>query len=528
MSSSIVRKASLVIRNATLNDVSAISELVEAVYPDMPPLEIESIKSLIQRYPEGQFIALFDGKAIGYCAAIRVSSKLALNQHTWKGITGNGYATTHDPEGDYLYGIETCVDRAYWNHHIGHRIYNERKELCIRLRLKGIITGGRMGGFAKEFKTVKTPEKYIEMVKDEKIEDHTIQFQLHNGFEIIGVLKDYLPDDKESLGYATHLIWHNPEILTEHRGREAQQHRRKHHYLDTDHVRVAAVQYKQRKIQSFEEFSMHVEYFVRVVAEYNTDFVLFPESFTMQLLSISNKPLAPNLAIAELATYTERYKEMMMGFAMKYNINIIGGSTATKAKDHIQNVSYIFLRDGSIHAQGKIHPTPDERLVWRMQGASRVDKIMTDCGPIGVLICYDSEFPELTRHLIDQGIHILFIPFCTDQRLGYLRVRYCAQARAVENQCYVVIAGNVGNLPDVYNMNVQYAQSCILTPCDFPFARDGIAADTTPNVETIAVADLNIKTLIAARNTGSVINLKDRRKDLYSINWNELDEDGIK
>ncbi len=118
-------------------------------------------------------------------------------------------------------------------------------------------------------------------------------------------------------------------------------------------------------------------------------------------------------------------------------------------------------------------------------------------------------------------MNILFIPFCTDQRSGYLRIRYCAQARAVENQCYVVIAGNVGNLPDVNNMDVQYSQSCILTPCDFIFSNDGIAADTTPNVETIAFADLNIKTLLVARNTGSVLNLKDRRSDLYTIEWHK-------
>ncbi len=527
MTSSIVKKASLVTRHATPADVGGISELVEKVYPDMPPLKIDSIQSLIQHYPEGQFVAVFDDKIVGYCASIRTSSTQALRPHTWDEISGNGYATTHDPKGDYLYGLETCVDSAYWNHHIGHRLYNERKELCILLRLKGIITGGRMTELAKEIKQVKTPEKYVEMVQQEQIHDHTLLFQLHNGFEVIGILENYFPDDNESLGYATHLIWHNPEILTDPTTHITKLHRRKHHYLDADHARVAAVQYKQRKIQSFEEFSTQVEYFVRVVAEYNTDFVLFPESFTMQLLSISNKPLAPDVAIKELATYTERYKEMFAEFALRYNINIIGGSTATQEDDHIQNVSYIFLRDGSIHAQAKIHPTPDERHVWHMQGASKVDRIMTDCGPIGVLICYDSEFPELTRHLIDQGIHILFVPFCTDQRLGYLRVRYCAQARAVENQCYVVIAGNVGNLPDVRNMNVQYAQSCILTPCDFPFARDGIAADTTPNVETIAFADLNIKTLIAARNTGSVINLKDRRRDLYSIHWHDPDENRI-
>ncbi|WP_288074548.1 nitrilase-related carbon-nitrogen hydrolase, partial [Marinobacter sp.] len=141
------------------------------------------------------------------------------------------------------------------------------------------------------------------------------------------------------------------------------------------------------------------------------------------------------------------------------------------------------------------------------------------CGPIGVLVCYDAEFPELTRHLVDQGIQILFVPFCTDERQSYLRVRYCCQARAVENQLFVVMSGNVGNLPKVPNMELQYGQSCILTPCDFPFARDGIAADTTPNVETVAFADLRPETLLTARNSGTVKNLKDRRHDLYTVNW---------
>jgi len=156
---------------------------------------------------------------------------------------------------------------------------------------------------------------------------------------------------------------------------------------------------------------------------------------------------------------------------------------------------------------------------WNIEGGHSLNAIQTDCGPIGVLICYDAEFPELTRHLADQGIQILFVPFCTDERQSYLRVRYCCQARAIENQFYVVMSGNVGNLPGVANMDIQYAQSCILTPCDFPFARDGIAADTTPNVEMVAFADLRPETLQMARNSGTVQNLRDRRHDLYSVKW---------
>jgi len=137
------------------------------------------------------------------------------------------------------------------------------------------------------------------------------------------------------------------------------------------------------------------------------------------------------------------------------------------------------------------------------------------------LICYDSEFPELSRRLVDQGAQILFVPFLTDNRQAYCRVKYCCQARAIENQFYVAMAGNVGNLPRVNNVDIQYAQSCILTPCDYGFARDGIAADTAPNVEMVAIADLRIDTLLEARQSGAVRNLKDRRHDLYSVQWHK-------
>jgi predicted amidohydrolase len=111
-------------------------------------------------------------------------------------------------------------------------------------------------------------------------------------------------------------------------------------------------------------------------------------------------------------------------------------------------------------------------------------------------------------------------------REGYLRVRYCAQARAIENQCYVVMSGNVGNLPGVNNFDIQYGQSCILTPSDFPFARDGVAADSTPNIETVLFADLRLESLARARNAGAVQNLKDRRFDLYETRW--LPRNGMK
>jgi len=264
----------------------------------------------------------------------------------------------------------------------------------------------------------------------------------------------------------------------------------------------------------------NAEYFVDVTADYRCDFVVFPELFTLQLLSMMKRKLSPVEQIEALTEFTPRLIEAFQKLAISYNINIIGGSHPTRMDDgDIHNVAYVFLRDGSVHSQEKIHPTPNERYWWNIKGGDLVRTIQTDCGPIGVMICYDSEFPELARRLVDQGARILFVPFCTDSRQGYLRVRYCSQARAIENQCYVVMSGNVGNLPGVDNMDIQYAQSCILTPCDFPFARDGIAAEASENVETVTIADLNLSDLAWARAEGTVRNLRDRRFDLYSTRW---------
>ncbi len=287
-----------------------------------------------------------------------------------------------------------------------------------------------------------------------------------------------------------------------------------------DSVRIATVQFQMRGIGVKDEFARQVDYFVKVASEYRADFVVFPEMVTLELLSLETKPLSAAEAGEKLTSFTAWFRELARDFAVRYKINIIAGSHLTKdAGGGLKNVCYICLRDGAVHAQEKIHPTPNEAEWWGVKGGSSLAAIDTDRGRIGVLICYDAEFPELARHLTDQGAMVLFVPFCTDDQRGLLRVRYCCHARAVENQCYVVLSGVTGNLPNVENADIHYAQSCILTPCDFAFPRDGIAADTSPNVETIVFADLRLSDLRTARESGTVRNLNDRRLDLYNVSW---------
>jgi predicted amidohydrolase len=90
-------------------------------------------------------------------------------------------------------------------------------------------------------------------------------------------------------------------------------------------------------------------------------------------------------------------------------------------------------------------------------------------------------------------------------------------ARAIENECYVAIAGSVGNLPRVNNMDIQFAQSAVYTPADFAFPTNGIKAEATPNTEMTVIADVDLELLKELHEHGSVRNLKDRRHDLYEL-----------
>jgi len=133
------------------------------------------------------------------------------------------------------------------------------------------------------------------------------------------------------------------------------------------------------------------------------------------------------------------------------------------------------------------------------------------------LICYDVEFPELSRILADEGMDILFVPFLTDTQNGYSRVRNCAIARAIENECYVAMAGSVGNLPKVHNMDISFAQSVVFTPCDFSFPTNGIKAEATPNTEMMLIVDVDLDLLKELHEMGAVQTMNDRRHDLYEI-----------
>jgi predicted amidohydrolase/GNAT superfamily N-acetyltransferase len=508
------KKQILKIRKTSVGDLKKINDILLKTYPEMVGYSEASLTSQIKIFPEGQFIIENADGIVGFCITLIVNKSDVMKQHTWKEITDNGRLLRHDPNGEYLYGVDICVDPDFRGSRIGSRLYDERKKLCQNLGLLGIVFGARMPGFSKKIKQYPTAEKYLEAVNSKKIKDQTLSFQIKNGFEPLFVLKNYLEMDLESFGYAVMMKWRNPLV------EKIENVRIKYFEDEKDNVKICTINFEQRRIDSFLDFKNILYYFIEVAVTYGCDFVVFPEFVTMTLLSIENKKISAMESLEKLGEYTKDYIALLNDAAVKFNINIIGGTHISKdSNNKTQNICYVFLRDGSIHQQAKLHPTPSEKEWGDIQGGDKLSVIHTDKCPIGILICYDSEFPELARILADQGAKIIFVPFSTDTRQGYLRVRYSCMARAIENQCYVVMSGNTGNLPRVHNMDINYGQSAILTPSDFAFARDGIAAETDVNTEAVAIAELSITDLVKARNNGTVRNLRDRRSDLYKVVW---------
>jgi predicted amidohydrolase len=261
---------------------------------------------------------------------------------------------------------------------------------------------------------------------------------------------------------------------------------------------------------------------VDVASDYKADFLLFRELFTTQLLSTIQAD-RPGQSARKLAEFTPRYVDLFRSLAIKYHLNIVGGSQFVLDGTELFNTAYLFRRDGSIDTQRKMHIPPDERRWWGVQPGDGLRTFDTDRGRIAILIGYDIQFPELGRVAFDQGAQLLFVPFNSDERHDYLRIRYCAQARCIENPVFAVLSGCVGNLPEVEHADIHYSQSAILAPSDFYFSRDGVAAECQANIETVIFADVDLEMLRRQQRKGTVQNWEDRRKDLYTIQYTAPD-----
>lgn len=240
----------IIIRNIRLDDIDEIIALGKTCFPNMDPWKREQLLSHIRIFPEGQFCVEFEDKIVGSCSSLIVNFNEYDDQHTWDTITDNGYITNHDPDGFNLYGIEVMVDPEYRRMKLGHRLYEARKELAVRLNLQSIIIGGRIPNYHK-YKNEMTAREYVQAVEKHSIYDPVLSFQLLQGFTIKRINTSYLPDDIASASAATLMEWNNVDYRP----------KSKRIYRTAFPVRICAVQYMMKKIDSLQDFSRQVEYY---------------------------------------------------------------------------------------------------------------------------------------------------------------------------------------------------------------------------------------------------------------------------
>lgn len=292
-----------------------------------------------------------------------------------------------------------------------------------------------------------------------------------------------------------------------------------------DRLRVAALQYFIRPVAAWEAFADQVTALVETAADYDCQLLVFPEYFTAQLLTLGDVKRPMPEQVRDLAHQEARYVELMSGLARAHGMYVVGGTIPVMANgtgDEVCNQAFMFSPQGAHGTQRKLHMTRFETEEWDVRADRGLRVFETAFGRVAIAICYDVEFPEIARAAAREDAHILVVPSCTDERQGFLRVKYCAHARAIENQMYVITAHTVGSLPMVPAVHLNYGQAAILTPSDFPFARDGVLAEGNVNQEMMVIGELNLSTIMESRASGTVLPLLDSRNTAAQVREPEL------
>lgn len=502
----------MLLRPLQLSDYDALVDLGERCFPGMKPWSREQIESQLKVFPQGQVVIEYEGRIVASSSSLAVEFSEYSDWANWKEISDAGFIRNHDPEGDTLYGIEIMVDPALRGMKLSRRLYDARKQLVREMNLARIIIGGRISGYHLHADKMSAHE-YVDRVVAKELTDPVLTPQLSNGFVLKRLIPDYLPSDLESKGYATFLEWANVDYRPDPT----------RHPRDVSFVRLCVVQYAMRAVKDFQEFATNCEYFVDAASDDRADFVVFPELFTLQLLS-TLKRARPGLAARQLAELSPRLVELFTTLALRYNVNIVAGSMFTRSDSGaLHNTAYLFRRDGTRARQDKLNITPNERKWWGVTPGTTLEVFDTDRGHVAIFLCHDVEFPELGRIAAAKGAELFFVPYNTAEQRDYLRVSRCAQARSIENHVYTVISGCVGNLPNVENADVHYAESAVYTPAGFGFSRDAVAASSPPNVETLLLQDVDLDLLRRYRRESAAQQWRDRARGLFRLTWKDGD-----
>ena len=191
---------------------AGLAQLQLDCYPTLGSHELMTVAHFAKQYeifPQGQIVALDGTRVVGQGSGFFIDFDFAHPDHTFSEICAGFYFTNHDPAGAWYYGADISVHPDYRGRGIGKRIYAARKDVVQRTNRRGIVAGGLIPGFA-DHKHAMSVAEYVDKVVAGALFDSTLTFQLKMGFEVRGLLENYI-EDSASDNWSTLIVWDNPE-----------------------------------------------------------------------------------------------------------------------------------------------------------------------------------------------------------------------------------------------------------------------------------------------------------------------------
>jgi predicted amidohydrolase len=277
-------------------------------------------------------------------------------------------------------------------------------------------------------------------------------------------------------------------------------------------LRVAAAQYPLEALPDWASFRAKLERWVAEAADQGARLLLFPEYFTLEISAILGPGIARSLpdTLDRMQRALADFLALCRDLAQTHKVYLSAGSFPVRLDDNRYcNRAYFFWPSGHCEFQEKLQMTRFEREQWGVSTGSGLKVFAADFGKVAINVCYDSEFPLFARQQIEQGAELLLVPSCTDTLAGFHRVRIGCQARALENQCFVVQSPTVGDCPWSAAMDHNVGAAGVYTPVDDGFPSDGVLARGELNAAQWVFADLEFAAIARVRRDGQVFNYRD-------------------
>ncbi|NVK72296.1 MAG: carbon-nitrogen hydrolase family protein [Oceanospirillaceae bacterium] len=284
--------------------------------------------------------------------------------------------------------------------------------------------------------------------------------------------------------------------------------------------KLATAQYDIGFFHQWEEFAEKLARWVTNAAQQDARLLVFPEYGSMELASLFGETVYRDLQqqLHAMQSLLPKWHDLHTELAKRHNLFILASSFPTQQNDgRFVNRAYLFGPTGLVDFQDKLMMTRFENEQWHISGGDQIKVMDTELGRIGIHICYDSEFPMIANRQVAAGADLLLVPSCTDTQAGFHRVRIGCQARALENQCYVVQSPTIGNAPWSEAVDVNTGRASVYTPVDYGFPDNGILAEGEDNQAGWVFATVDLSEIARIREQGQVFNYRDWPKQ-FNLN----------